>query len=304
MLDLAIVGGGPAGLTAGIYAARARLNAALFERFFCGGQVLNTSKIENYPGFPEGIEGPKLIADMENQAKGFGLHIVQDEIVKIIKEADHFALETGKGKVLAKSVIICTGTEPKKLDVPGEKEFVGKGVSYCATCDGPFFKDRVVTVVGGGDSALEEALYLSRFAKKIYLVHRRHAFRATPILQERVKNEEKIEPVLGYVVESIIGDGEVKGVLLKEREGGKKLELSCDGVFIYVGLSPNTSFVKGFLELDETGFIISDENMATSVDGIFCAGDVRKKVLRQVSTAVGDGATAAFCAQKYLEEKD
>jgi thioredoxin reductase (NADPH) len=302
--DVIIVGGGPAGLTAGLYTARARLKCLLIERGLVGGLVTTTELIENYPGFEDGIMGAELAQKMQAQATKFGLEIIQDTVKRIsisdnkIKEIH---LESGK-TLSARAVIIATGANPRPLKVEGEDKFRGRGVSYCATCDGAFFKDEKIAVVGGGNSAIQEAIFLTKFAQKVYVIHRRDALRAVRILQERAFANPKIEFIWNSVVEKIIGDSTVKGVEIRNVKTGERSVLDVQGVFIYIGYIPNTEFITGLANLDEQNYIITDENMATSAPGIFAAGDVRAKSLKQIATAVGDGATAAVSAEKYIEE--
>ncbi|ABB13890.1 thioredoxin-disulfide reductase [Carboxydothermus hydrogenoformans] len=298
--ELVIIGGGPAGLAAAIYGARAALNPLVLERGVPGGQAATTEWIENYPGFEDGIGGFELMVHMQRQAEKFGAEFKNADVTGIKKENGVFILNTSTGEIAAKTVIIATGAEPKELGVPGEREFRGRGVSYCATCDGNFFRGKTVAVVGGGDSALEEAIYLTKLVEKVYLIHRRDGFRAAKVIQERAKANPKIEFVLNTVVEEIAGERKVEKVIVKNVQTGEKSEILVDGVFIYVGLKPNTAFLEGFLEL-ENGYIKTDENMATAIPGLFAAGDVRLKDLRQVVTAVADGAQAAVAAEKYLE---
>ncbi len=302
-MDLLIIGGGPAGLTAGIYARRARLKALLVEKVSPGGQVLVTDLIENYPGFPEGIAGYELIDKMVAQAKRFGLEIKNDEVEKVIpgKKQGLIHVEfASRESIDCRTLILATGASPNKLGVPGERELTGRGVSYCATCDGPFFRDLEVAVVGGGDSAVQEALFLTKFAKKVYLIHRRDQLRAIKVLQEKALSNPKIQPVWNTVVESIQGKDKVESLELLNRKSGEKSTLKVEGVFVFVGITPNTEFVKGVVDMDERGFIKTDQWMQSSVKGIFAAGDCRAKPLRQVSTAVGDGATAAFAAEHIV----
>ncbi len=299
--DLVIAGGGPAGLTAGLYAARSRLKTLLIEKMVAGGQAATTFLIENYPGFPEGISGFDFAQALENQARKFGLLMSSGEVNHLALNGKLWEVGYEEERVKSKAAIICTGVESKKLGVPGEEELKGKGVSYCATCDGPFFKDQDIGVIGGGDSAVDEALYLTRFARKVYLIHRRNAFRAAKIAQERAFQNSKIEIVWDTVVEKIHGAGSVEGITVRNVKTQQKRELIVNGVFMYVGWKPNTAFLKGLIPLDEQGFVPTDDRMATSQPGIFAAGDVRQKLLRQVATAVGDGATAAFAAEQYIE---
>ena len=301
--DLIIAGGGPAGLTAGLYAARAMLKTLLLEKMAPGGQAATTFLIENYPGFAEGISGPDLAQAMENQAKKFGLAVTYGEMKRMSFREPLWEVEFEDRKLLAKAVIVASGVEPKKLGVPGEETLRGRGGSYCATCDGPFFKDQEIGVVGGGDSAVDEALYLTRFATKVYLVHRRNALRAEKIIQERAFQNPKIEILWDTVVTKVLGDSGVEGLELQNVKTKTLRTLKVGGVFFYVGWLSNTEFLKGIVNLDEQGFVLTDDQMATSAPGVFAAGDVRKKLLRQVATAVGDGAMAAFAAGQYVESR-
>jgi thioredoxin reductase (NADPH) len=301
--DLIIAGGGPAGLTAGLYAARAMLRTLLLEKMTPGGQAATTFHIENYPGFPEGISGPDLAQAMENQAKKFGLEVTYGQVKKMSFQEPLWQVEYEDQKFLAKAVIVASGVEPRKLGVPGEETLRGRGVSYCATCDGPFFKDQEIGVVGGGDSAVEEALYLTRFAAKVHLVHRRNALRAEKIIQERAFQNPKIEFLWDTVVTRVLGDSGVEGLELQNVKTKALRTLKVGGVFLYVGSLSNTEFLKGIVNLDEQGYVVTDDQMATSAPGVFAAGDVRKKLLRQIATAVGDGAMAAFAAGQYIESR-
>jgi thioredoxin reductase (NADPH) len=302
--EVIIIGGGPGGLTAGLYASRARLSTLLIESALYGGQMTTTELIDNYPGFPQGVTGDELSRLMEEQAKKFGMETITEEVVEVSLEGDMKVVQTNESAYRCEALIICTGTEYRKLGVPGEKEFAGKGVSYCATCDGAFFKDSQIVVVGGGDSALTEALFLTKFAKELTIIHRRDALRGTKIYQERVFANPKIKMLWNSVVQEIKGDSNVRSIIVKNVKTEEIIELKTEGVFLFVGLSPRTRFLKGLVKLDEAGYIITDENGETSVRGIFAAGDCRKKMLRQVATAVGDGATAAFAAEKYLESRE
>jgi thioredoxin reductase (NADPH) len=299
--DLLIAGGGPAGLTAGLYAGRAMLKTLLLEKMILGGQAASTFLIENYPGFPDGIPGPELSQAMEKQAKNFGLVIENGEIDALRPAGKLWEIEAGGRTIRSKAVIIATGVEPNKLGVPGEEELRGRGVSYCATCDGPFFRDQEIAVVGGGDSAVEEAIYLTRFAGKVYLIHRRNALRAEKILQDRAFKNSKIEILWDTVVTKVAGQNGVDGLEIRNVKTQAARELKVGGVFFYVGWLPLTGFLKGIALLDPAGYVLTDLNMATSVPGLFAAGDVRQKTLRQVATAVGDGAVAAVSAEKYIE---
>ena len=300
--DLVIIGGGPAGLTAGIYASRARLNVLLLEKVAPGGQVLVTDWIENYPGFPVGSSGYDLVTNMVEQAKRFGLTIETGEVLSLDLSEAVKKIELNGKTITTLSIIIATGASPRKLGVPGEDMFIGKGVSFCATCDGPFFKEHVVAAVGGGDTAVQESIYLTKFAKKVYLIHRRDELRATKILQERAMENDKIEFVWDSVVTSIGGGlTNVEKISVKNVKTGEEKDIPVSGCFIWVGILPNTSFLKDNIKVDENGFIIADHNMETSVPGVFAVGDVRNTPLRQVATSVGDGAIAAVSAEHYIE---
>jgi len=302
--DVIIIGGGPAGLTAGLYASRARLHTLLIENALFGGQMTTTEMIENYPGFPQGVTGDELSRLMDEQAKRFGMETINGEVVEVKLDRDQRIVRTDESTYVGRAIIICTGNEYRKLGVPGEKEYAGKGVSYCATCDGAFFRDSEIFVVGGGDSALTEALFLTKFVKELTIVHRRDALRATKIYQERAMANPKIKFLWNSVVQEIKGDHIVRAVLVKNVKTGELKEFSTEGIFLFVGLTPRTEFLKGVVQMDEAGYVITNDNCETSVKGIFAAGDCRKKLLRQIATGVGDGATAAFAAEKYLEEKE
>jgi len=302
--DVIIIGGGPAGLTAGLYTSRSRLKTLLIENGLLGGQMTTTEVIENYPGFPEGVTGDELSRLMEEQAKRFGLEVTPEYVVEVKLEGAKKIVKTEEGSYLSQALIICTGTEYRKLGVPGEKEFSGKGVSYCATCDGAFFQDNQIVVVGGGDSALTEALYLTKFGKEVTIIHRRDALRGTKIYQERVFTHPKIKLLWNSVIQEIKGDSIVKSIVVKNVKTGEVTEHPIDGVFLFVGLSPRTQFLRGLVDMDEEGYILTDVNGQTSVKGIFAAGDCRKKLVRQIATAVGDGATVAWATEKYLELKE
>jgi thioredoxin reductase (NADPH) len=298
--DLVIIGGGPAGLTAGLYAARAALNTVLIERGMPGGQAAATERIENYSGFPEGVDGPDLAMKMAEQAQRFGCEIVYADVDELKRNQQGFVVTYGEQEIVAKSVIVASGAKPKFLQVKGESEFHGRGVSYCATCDGAFFRGGVLAVVGGGDAAVEEALFLTKFASKVYLIHRRDELRATKILQKRASDNTKIEFVWDSVVEEVQGEQKVTGVALRNVQTNAKSVLPVDGVFVYVGTQANSDLISDLVKLDASGYVIAAEDTSTDVPGLFIAGDLRQKPLRQVVTAASDGAIAATMAEKYL----
>ena len=301
MYDVIIIGGGPAGLTAGLYNARARLNVLLLERLAPGGQVLTTDWVENYPGFPDGISGFELMERMKTQAEKFGLKIQSDEVTGLDLSSKSKAVLTAAGSLETKAIILCCGATWKKLGVEGEDQLMGKGVSFCATCDGPFYRNPEVAVIGGGDTALEEAIFLTRFVSKIHLVHRRDKLRATRVLQERAMSQEKIEFIMDSIPVKILGEKGVEAIELKNVKIQVVFRRSVQGVFVFIGTLPNTDMVKGLIRLDENGFVVTDDNMQTSVPGVFAAGDIRSKLFRQISTAVGEGAAASYAMERYLE---
>ncbi len=289
-------------MTAGIYAARSRLKCVLLEaNTLVGGQAALTDIVENYPGFVEPIVGFELTEKMRQQAEKFGLKIENDTVSRIERTDETFVVHDGKGSYPTEAIIIATGSEPRHLGVPGEEELRGDGVTYCATCDGPLYREMDVAVVGGGDSSVGEALYLTRFADKVYIIHRRDRFRADAILAEQAVADDKIEILWDTIVTAVHGKGEVDYLRLKNVKTGEESTLDVAGVFIYVGVQPNTEFVKDMLKLDGRGFIVTDERLEASVRGIFAAGDCRSKVLKQIATAVGEGATAAFVANEYIQ---
>ncbi len=299
---LVIVGGGPAGLTAGLYAARARLAPLMLEKLSPGGQVLNTEIVENWPGDVDGVSGFELADRMRNHAVKFGLEIKSLEVQGLAKDGDWLVLTTPEGEVKARAVILCPGASPRKLGIPGEEELTGKGVSYCGTCDGPFYRGQVVAAVGGGNTAAEEAIFLTKFADKVYLIHRRDQLRADAILAERVMENDKIEVLWSHVPLAVEGDQQgVKSLRLKDLKTNEEKELPVDGAFIFVGHTPNTEFLQGAVELDQRGFIKVDREQLTSLEGVFAAGDCCAKELRQIVVAAGEGAVAAYAAQRYLE---
>ena len=304
MKDLLILGAGPAGLSAAIYAMRAGLDMAIIERYAPGGQVMNTDEVENYPGFVDPIGGWELMSRMEQQARRLGAEVINGEILSVEKNRENvLILKQADGSELqARAVILATGASFRKLGVPGEAEYTGRGVSYCATCDGAFFKEKSVAVVGGGDVALEEAHFLTRFVNKVYLIHRRDAFRGAKILQDRALGHEKIEPIYDTIVESINGSMKVNSVSLYNKKEDKKYDLDIDGVFVFVGYDPNTGYLSDEL-LNEQREVIVDMNMHTRISGLFAAGDLRSGSKRQIVMAAADGATAALEAYNYINEQ-
>lgn len=300
--ELVIIGGGPAGLSAGLYASRARLNSLLIEKGLVGGQIVNAERIENYPGFPEGVTGFELGQLMHQQATKYGLKTIIAEAIGIELEAGQKVVKTTKGNFIAKAVIIASGSERYKLGIPGEEEFTGKGVSYCATCDAAFFRQQTVAVIGGGDAAITEALHLTKFASKIMVIHRRNQLRASRILQEKAFSEPKIEFLWNTVVEEIEDKDLVKRIKLRQVITGEKSALEIAGIFVSIGLKPNTDYVKSILPLDAVGYITTNDRMETEIPGIFAAGDIRRNSARQVITAAGDGATAAIYAEKFITQ--
>ena len=302
MYDLIIIGGGPAGLTAALYAGRSRLKTLLLEKMSLGGQIILSPAIENFPGFAGGIETGRLILAMQKQIEELGIEVKTEEATKITYDSG-FKVDTRESREQAKTIIVSSGAFPKKLNIPGEDKLIAKGVSYCGTCDGPLFKGKEIAVVGGGDKAVEEAIYLTRFASKVTLIHRRESLRASKILQERLFENKKIEILWSAIPQEISGGNFVEGLKIKNLKDNRFKEMACSAVFIFIGIHPHTEFLKGLVKLDGQGFILTNENMETSLDGLFAAGDCRKKTLAQVITACGDGATAAFCANRYLEMK-
>jgi len=298
--QVVIIGGGPAGLAAGLYCARSRLNTLLIEKGVIGGQITNAERVENYPGFPKGISGIDLGQLIHEQATSYGLETLPAEVTKAVPSQRHNLVSTIEGDFVSESIIIASGSQFRKLGVPGEDKLVGRGVSYCATCDGPLFKGKTVAVIGGGDAAITEALYLSKFASSVKVIHRRSQLRASKIFQERAMGEPKIEFIWDTVVTQIEGDGIVKQLVLKSTKNAKISTLELAGVFVAIGSEPNSAQWRGLLPLDEGGYIITNELMETKIPGIFAAGDVRHNSARQAITAAGDGATAAISAEKFL----
>jgi len=303
MHDILIIGGGMAGLTAGIYARRAGLDVLLFEKMFAGGQIATTYSVENYPGFDEPITGAELAMKIENHARKFGLEILYDEVIGL--KLDHKTKKaiTENKEYEAKAVILAMGAQPKTLGLSKEDTFRGRGVSYCATCDGAFYRGKRVAVVGGGDTAVEDALFLAQYVSKVYLIHRRNELRAYKLLQRKVLENKKIEIFWNSVVNEIIGETEVTGVRVSDIQSGQSNIIDVDGVFVAIGIQPNSSLVTESLVTDEAGFVIADECMRTSLSGVFVAGDLRKKPMWQIITAASDGAIATLAAQRYIIEE-
>jgi thioredoxin reductase (NADPH) len=298
--DVIIIGAGPAGMTAGIYCARAGLKTLILERAFPGGQVVKTGVIENYPGFPQGITGFDLAQLMQQQAAKFGAEVRILNVKALHPDAGMVRVESAGSELTARTVIVATGSEPKLLDVPGEARLYGRGVSTCAVCDGALFKGKTVAVVGGGDAALGEALYLSNLCAKVFVLHRRNQFRAAKVLQERVLGRSNIETVWNAVVQEVIGENRVEGIEVMDMKSRTCRRVVIDGLFVYVGARPNTEFLKDVVTLDEHGYVVTDRTMKTSQPRILAAGDCLQKSLRQASTAVGDGALAASTAERIL----
>lgn len=299
--DIIIVGAGPGGLTAGLYGARANLKTLCIEKYLPGGQIANTHDVEDYPGF-EHISGPELSKKFEDHARKFGLEIISDIVEEVSVDGDVKIVKCGDRTLTAKAVILSTGGSPNLLNVPGEQEFSGRGVSYCAICDGAFFKDQVICVAGGGDAAVEEGMFLTKYGSKVILIHRRDELRAAPIIQQRAFKNEKMEFVWDTVVEAIEGDQKVSHLKVKNVKTGEQSKIDCGAIFIFIGFKPNSDVVKGGVKCDENGYILTDYRMETSVPGIFACGDVRHQLVRQITNATGDATTAAMAASKYIEE--
>ncbi|MDO4986873.1 MAG: thioredoxin-disulfide reductase [Candidatus Saccharibacteria bacterium] len=297
--DVAIIGAGAAGLTAAIYAVRAGKKTAVFEKLVAGGQIVNTPKISNYPGTP-GISGAAWSQALEKQASDLGAEMIYDEVLQLEQVDNGFKLSTEDESYTARTVIVATGLNERKMEVPGEAKFIGRGVSFCATCDGSFYKDKTVAVVGGGNTALSDALYLSDLAKKVYLVHRRTEFRGEFALQEKIKTRKNVELVLGYMPIEVVGDKRVTGLKIREREGTLEKTLGVDGIFVAVGKIPSNQLIADLVELDEAGYAITDDRCSTKTPGLFVAGDGRVKELRQLVTATADGAISASSAIDFL----
>ena len=305
--ELIIIGGGPAGYTAALYAARANLNPLVIEGFNWGGQLMITSDVENYPGYPEGVLGPAMMADFRSQAERFGAEFLTDDVTRVDFSARPFGVYVGDDVYRADAVIVATGASARQLGLPSEQTLQGRGVSYCATCDGAFFRDKVVVVVGGGDSAMEEANFLTRFASKVIIVHRRDEFRASPIMVDRARANEKVEFVLNATADEVLGagDGHVTGIRLRDTGTGETTEVAADGVFVAIGHDPNTALFLDWLDHDDQGYLVTDpRSTRTNIPGVFAAGDVQDHVYRQAVTAAGSGTMAALDAQRFLEDEE
>ena len=304
MHDVIIIGAGPAGYTAGIYCARARHDTLLISGILPGGQLMNTTDVENYPGFSDGIMGPDLMTVMRKQTEKMGTKIIDDEVTSVDFKNNPLKVKTASEEFEARAVIVCTGANPRKIGLEGEQTFAGKGVSYCATCDGAFFRDQELIVVGGGDSAMEEAIFLTKFASAVHIVHRKGEFRASKIMQERALSNEKIKIHFNSTVKEIHGDQKFQQVVLNNTETNEDKILEAGGLFIAIGHEPNSTIFQDQIELDENGYIIIKNNTETSVTGVFCAGDVHDHRYRQAVTAAGFGCMAAIDVDKYLSESD
>jgi len=304
--DMIIIGAGPAGLTAGIYTLRAGLKALILESSSIMSQAGYAAVVENFPGFPDGISGAELLNRQKTQARNLGAEIISSHVNKIVpikgSDTESWAITADKKSYQALSIIIASGASAKKLDIKGESRFVGRGVSYCAICDGAFFKGKTIAVIGGGDSALEEALFLTSFAKKVYIIHRRDRLRAVKFLQDKAVSNPKIEVLWSSVADEIFGDKSVSGMVISSKDTGKSDSISCEGIFISIGKTPNTDFLKGIIDLDKQNYIKTDRSLAASKPGIFACGDCRNTFFRQIITACGDGALAAYSYQKYIEQ--
>ena len=301
--DVIIIGAGPAGYTAGIYCSRARHNTLLISGILPGGQLMNTTDVENYPGFDQGIMGPDLMITMRKQTEKMGTKIIDDVVTSVDFKNGPLKVLTASSTFEASSVIVCTGANPRKIGLEGEQAFAGKGVSYCATCDGAFFKNQELIVVGGGDSAMEEATFLTKFASTVHIVHRKDKFRASKIMQERALSNQKIKVHFNYTVDDIQGDQKFQKVILKSVKNDEKISLDAGGLFVAIGHEPNSKIFEGQVELDENGYVILKNNTETSIPGVFCAGDVHDHRYRQAITAAGFGCMAAIDADKYLAER-
>jgi len=303
LYDVIIIGSGPAGFTSGIYTSRAKLKTLIISGSLPGGQLMTTSEVENYPGFPNGIFGPELMMNMRQQAERFGTTVVDDEVLKVDFKNRPFLISTHSESYEGRAILLCTGASPRKLGIDGEQEFGGKGVSYCATCDGPFFKGEEIAVIGGGDTAIEEATFLTKFGKSVKIIHRRDFLRASKILQEKAFENSKIQFIWNHVVTRIGGNKKIESIDIKNLTTGKIQNLSVGGLFVAIGHEPNTSIFKDQLELDDKGYVVIKDSTRTSVEGVFAAGDVHDYRYRQAVTAAGFGCMAALDVEKWLSEK-
>jgi thioredoxin reductase (NADPH) len=303
LYDIIIIGSGPAGFTSGIYTSRAKLKTLIITGSLPGGQLMTTSEVENYPGFPNGIFGPELMMNMRQQAERFGTTVVDDEVLKVDFKNRPFLISTHSESYEGRAILLCTGASPRKLGIDGEQEFGGKGVSYCATCDGPFFKGEEIAVIGGGDTAIEEATFLTKFGKSVKIIHRRDFLRASKILQEKAFENSKIQFIWNHVVTRIGGNKKIESIDIKDLTTGKIQNLSVGGLFVAIGHEPNTSIFKDQLELDDKGYVVIKDSTRTSVEGVFAAGDVHDYRYRQAVTAAGFGCMAALDVEKWLSEK-
>jgi len=299
--DVIVIGGGGAGLTAALYAARAQLKTIIFEKDVIGGQISITDIVENFPGFPQGISGPEISALIEEQAKKSGAEIQFDEVEKIEPGEGAISVHVSGKELKSKAVILAMGAQSRKLNIPSETEFIGRGVSYCAVCDAPFFRNKTVAVIGGGDSAIQEAIYLTKFATKVYVVHRRDQLRASHVLQARAQKNEKIEFIWDSVVHEIKGKNVVETVVLKNKKDDSLNEVAVNGVFVFIGHDPSSQIVKNLVQCDESGYVKTDLNYATSVTGVFACGEIRSGATWQLVSSCGEGCSAALQAEKYLE---
>ena len=302
--DIIIIGAGPAGLTAGLYTARSKLNVVCYEKLAPGGEILNTEHVEDYPGF-ELVGGQELAAKFTDHAMKFGLNIEMEDVSEVRKDGDDFVVVTDMGERRCGAVIYTPGGYPKKLGIPGEEKYAGKGVSYCALCDGAFFQDEVITVIGGGNSAVEEGQFLTKFGTKVYIIHRRDQFRAHAVLVDKIRENPKVEIITDFVPEEVVGDDrEMKKLRIKNVKTDETQEIDATGLFVFIGFIPNTDLIKDHVEKDDAGFILTDQNMETNVPGLFVAGDCRSQLIRQITNASGDATTAAVAAEKYLEAQE
>lgn len=303
LYDVIIIGSGPAGFTAGVYTSRAKLKTLIISGSLPGGQLMTTSEVENYPGFPNGIFGPELMMNMRQQAERFGTIVIDDEVLKVDFKNHPFLISTHSESFEGRAILLCTGASPRKLGINGEQEFGGRGVSYCATCDGPFFRGEEIAVIGGGDTAIEEATFLTKFGKSVKIIHRRDFLRASKILQEKAFENSKIQFIWNHVVTGISGNKKIESIDIKDLTTGKISNVSVGGLFVAIGHEPNTSIFKDQLELDDKGYVVLKENTRTSVEGVFAAGDVHDYRYRQAVTAAGFGCMAALDVEKWLSEK-